>query len=127
MRPDEERRTEIIVEVLDRPGQLAKIGEVLGDAGVNIVAAAAVSCGGASRIHLVVDDESAALVALKRAEIKVARSREVLVVTLDDRPGELGRFARSLADRDLNISALYISGEHQGDKELIVAFDDPEA
>lgn len=125
MKYDDERRTEIIVEAPDRPGELARIGEVLGRAEVNVIAAAVLSCDGLSRIHLVVDDADAALLAFKREEIPWSQSREVLVVTLEDRPGELGRFARGLAERNLNISALYVAGERQGDKELIVALEKP--
>ena len=45
-------------------------------------------------------------------------------MSVDDRPGELGRYARRLADAGINITALYMSGERAGDKELIVAVDD---
>ncbi len=45
-------------------------------------------------------------------------------VSLDDRPGELGRFARRLADSGINITSLYIAGGRSGDKEIVVAVDD---
>lgn len=118
-----ESRTEIVIEVDDRAGVLASIGEVLGESGVNIVAAAAVVADGKAIVRLVVDDASSAQLALKRSNMPVTETREVLVVTLEDRPGELGKFARSLADRGINIRALYVAGERQGDKELIVALD----
>jgi hypothetical protein len=121
--PGEIRRTEIVIEVQDRPGALAAVGEVLGDAGVNIVAAAVFVAGGRGLIHLVVDDQDAALAALKRAEVNVTAIRDVLVVTLEDRPGQLGQFARKLAVSGINISGLYLAGQNGGDKELIVALD----
>lgn len=123
LEPGEIRRTEFVVEVEDRPGALASVGEVLGEARVNIVAAAVFAAGGRGLIHLVVDDSDAALAALKLAGINVRATRDVFVVTLEDRPGELGRFARKLATSGLNISALYLAGQSGGDKELIVAVD----
>lgn len=123
--PGEVRRTEIVVEMDDSPGVLASIGEILGEARVNIVAAAVFTAKGKGIIHLVVDESQAALTALKRAQMPVSKVREVLSVTLEDRPGELGKFARRLADHGMNISALYVAGERFGDKELIVAIEPP--
>jgi hypothetical protein len=51
------------------------------------------------------------------------RSREVLSVSLDDQPGELGRYARRLADAGVNILSFYTGGSSEGDKELIIAVD----
>src|SRR5437879_4563777 len=70
--------------------------------------------------------ESAAgeIATLKVAGWKVRTTREVLVVSLDDRPGELGRYARRLSDAGINIAAFYMAGERAGEKELIVAVDD---
>lgn len=121
--PGEVRRTEIVIEVPDRPGILASVGEVLGDAKVNIVAAAAFTSKGKGILHLVVDESEEALAALKREKIPVAQVREVYAVSIEDRPGELGRFARRLAEQGSNISALYLAGESFGDKELIVAIE----
>ena len=55
------------------------------------------------------------------------QQREVLAVSLDDRPGELGRYARRLADAGINISALYMAAGQAGDLELIVAVENLEA
>ena len=116
--------TEIIVESDDRPGVIADIGELFGQARVNITAAAAFVQDGRGYLHFVVDNADRALSALKVGGWKIRGSREVLTVSVDDRPGELGRYARRLADAGINITALYMSGERAGDKELIVAVDD---
>jgi hypothetical protein len=116
--------TEIIVETEDRPGVIADIGELLGEAAVNIKAAAAIAHGGHGYLHFVVDDADRALSALKLGGWKVNGTREVLAVTIDDQPGELGRYARRLAAAGVSITALYTAGERAGDKELIVAVDD---
>jgi hypothetical protein len=116
--------TEIIVETDDRPGVIADLGELFGQARVNIRAAAAFAQDGRGYIHFVVDDADRALAALKVGGWKIRARREVLAVTVDDRPGELGRYARKLADAGVNITTLYTSGERAGEKELIVAVDD---
>ena len=121
--PGEVRRTEIVVEVEDRPGMLASIGEVLGGADVNIIAAAVFTQSGRGIIHLVVDDSSSALRALGDARVDVKDVQDVYSVTLEDRPGELGRYARSLSDHGVNISTLYVAGERGGEKELIVSVE----
>ena len=116
--------TEIVVEAEDRPGMMAALGELLGSTEVNISAAAAFTHEGRAYFHFVLDDADLALSALKDAGWHVRECREVLSVSLDDRPGELGRFARRLADAGVNICSLYISGARGGDKELVVAVDD---
>jgi hypothetical protein len=116
--------TEIVVETADRPGVIAEIGELLGNAKVNIRAAAAIAHGGQGYLHFVVDNADRALSVLKLGGWKVGATREVLAVTIDDEPGELGRYARRLAAAGVSITALYMAGERAGDKELIVAVDD---
>lgn len=116
--------TEIVIETEDKPGIIAAIGELFGAIEVNISAAAVFTQGGTGYLHFVVDDADRAMEALTRDAWKVVQVREVLSVSLDDRPGELGRFARRLADAGVNISALYTAGERAGDKEIVVAVDD---
>ena len=116
--------TEIVIEAEDRPGMMASLGELLGEAGVNITAAAVFTHDGRGFLHFVVQEADRALSALREACWQVVGVQEVLSVSLDDRPGELGRFARRLADAGVNISSLYIAGGRAGDKEMVVAVDD---
>lgn len=119
--------TEIAIETEDRPGILADIDEILGESDINIVAAAAFTHGGRGQLHFVVDNADTALRALERAGLKVLSVHEVLEVSLDDRPGELGRFSRKLADAGINIISFYTYGAGTGDKEIIMAVDQVEA
>lgn len=118
---------EIIVTVDDRPGVLAEIGELLGDAGVNIETLCASSRDGRAMIHLVVDDGEDAAELLARNGLKVEGARTVMTVTLDDRPGELGRYCRKLANAGIGVSAVYVARRGGGETELIFAVDDPSA
>ena len=84
--------TDLTVILRDRPGELARLGEVTGSAGINIRGLAAFTGEGRGVIHLLVDDDAVtrACEELKRAGIGVADEREVRVVDIDDRPGSLG-------------------------------------
>ena len=48
----------------------------------------------------------------------------MLTATLDDRPGELGRYCRKLADSGVAISSAYVAKRGGGETELILAVDD---
>ena len=115
---------EIIVVVDDRPGILAEIGELLGRSQVNIETLCASTHNGQGVIHLVVDDGDDAAEALTANGFKVEDTRPVLTATLDDRPGELGRYCRRLTDAGVVISAAYVAKRGGGETELIFAVDD---
>lgn len=118
---------EIILSVEDRPGVLAEIGELLGGAGVNIETLSASTFDGRGVVHLVVDDGEDAAEVLASKGFTVEASRPVLTTTLDDRPGELGRYCKRLADGGVQISAAYVVKRGDGETELLFAVDDLEA
>jgi hypothetical protein len=118
---------EIIVTVDDRPGVLAEIGELLGRSGVNIETLAATAYQDRGLIHLIVDDGEDAAQILASNGFTVEGSRAVMTVTLDDRPGELGRYCRRLADSGVGILSAYVARRGGGETELIMAVDDPRA
>jgi hypothetical protein len=118
---------EIIVIVDDKPGALAELGEVLGSAGVNIETLCASTHNGTGYVHLVVDDGEDAAEVLKSTGFKIEETRPVLTATLDDRPGELGRYCRELARRGVDISAAYVVKRAGGETELLFAVDDLQA
>ncbi len=116
---------EIIIKVdEDRPGILANIGEILGRAEVNIEALSASDYNGQGVMHLVVDDGDDAAEALKAAGFTIETARPVLTATLDDRPGEFGRYCRKLTESGIMISAAYVARRSGGEADLIVAVDD---
>lgn len=118
---------EIIIVVDEEPGTLANIGELLGSNGVNIETLCASSHNGNGVIHLVVDDGEDASEVLQSNGYKVEQTRPVMTATLDDRPGELGRYCRKLADAGVSISSAYVSKRSSGESELVFAVDDVEA
>jgi hypothetical protein len=117
--------TDLTVVLADEPGELARLGEVTGDAGVNIRGLAAFTGEGRGFIHLLVDDEAAgrARDALTTAGMGIADEREVLVVDVDDRPGSLGELTRELAEASVNIDLAYTTF---GGVKIVIATDDLE-
>ena len=114
---------ELIVTVDDRPGILAEIGELLGTANVNIETLSATTYNGRGVIHLVVDDGEDAGEILVSNGFKVEGVRVVMSATLDDRPGELGRYCRRLSDAGVKITAAYVAKRDGGETEVIFAVD----
>lgn len=119
---------EIVVTVEDdRPGLLAELGELLGSSGVNIHTLAASNINGQGVIHLVVDDGEDAGEVLASNGFRVEDTREVLAVTLDDQPGELGRYCRRLAEAGVSVRAVYVAHREAGETELVFSVDDLQA
>jgi hypothetical protein len=115
--------TNLTIVLRDQPGELARIGEATGEAGINILGMAAFTGEGRGIIHVLVADEQAgaARAALEGAGLGVADSREVLVIDVNDRPGTLGELARTLGDANVNIELAYTTF---GGIKLVVATDD---
>jgi hypothetical protein len=100
--------TELTVVLEDRPGMLARLGTVLGDAGVNIEAIMASTREGKGFVRFVPRDAGKATRALDAAGLAWER-REVLVVSVLDQPGALGEVALVMADAGINIDAVYVT------------------
>jgi hypothetical protein len=115
--------TDFTVILEDRPGELARLGEATGRAGVNIEGLCAMTGEGRGVIHLLVDDAKAdaARRALEEAGMGVADEREALVVDIEDRPGTLGELTRRLAETSVNIELLYSTF---GGVRAVIATDD---
>jgi hypothetical protein len=118
--------TDLTVILSDEPGELARLGEITGAAGVNIRGLAAFTGEGRGVIHLLLDDDvvDRARAELDDAGIGVADAREVLVVDIQDRPGSLGELARELSEANVNIDLAYTTF---GGVKLVIATDDLEA
>ena len=112
---------DLAIELENRPGALAEMGEALGRAGVSIEGGGAWVVDGRGVAHFLFEDGAAAQWALEAAGIKVLAEREVLVQRLKQAvPGQLGQLTRRMADAGVNIEVLYSDHEHQ----LILVVDD---
>jgi hypothetical protein len=113
--------TDLTLHLVDHPGELARVGELLGKAGVNIDGFCAVTSGGGrAEVHVLVDDLANAFRALEEAGVHVASEQEVAIVDVEDRPGVLGEISRKLGDAGVNITLAYLATRTR----LVLAADD---
>jgi hypothetical protein len=112
--------TDLTISLGDHPGSLAKVGEALGKAGVNIEGICGVTVQGKGVIHLLVGDAAKARRALEANHIDVAKETEVVVLPVEDRPGVLGNVARRLANAGVNLQLAYMATSAR----LVVGADD---
>ena len=89
--------TDITILMADQPGELARLGRILGERGVDIEGFCALT------------------------GVDVASEQEVAVVDVDsDRPGLLGEISRKLGDAEVNITFAYLATRTR----LVFAADD---
>jgi hypothetical protein len=114
---------DLTVVLQDRPGELARLGQATGQAGLNIQGMCAITGEGKGVIHLLFDDNDATTAqnALEEAGMGVADDREVLVIDVTDQPGTLGGMARALGEANVNIELAYTTF---GGIKLVIATDD---
>jgi hypothetical protein len=113
---------EFDVYVQNKPGELAKICEMLGNHGVNIKAIASERGNARPMIRIVTDDETTAKSALARSGTSYDL-KDVLAVKMIDRPGELGKIARKLAKAMVNVDSIYILGKEGSTTDIAFTVD----
>lgn len=112
--------TDLTVVLRDEPGGLARISEVAVAAGVQLRGLAAFTGDEHGFVHALVDNGDVKTVtdAFKHAKLKVADTREVLVVPVG--AGGLTDVMLSLAEANVNVDLAYTAN---GDK-VVIATDD---
>ena len=112
--------TDLTVILEDRPGTLADVGEALGGASVNIEGICGFPSEGKGVLHILVADAAAARRALEEAGLEVRGERQVMVLEVDDRPGEFGRICRRIAEAAVNVDLCYAATNTR----LVIGADD---
>ena len=110
---------QLTIRCTNRPGVLARIANVMGDAGVNIQGFLLSTSGSKGQVKVVVDDLGKAKEALKDAGLSYT-DQLVLHTGLTNVPGALGRFAGKLAARKINILSGYQTVEKDSKKASVV-------
>ncbi len=113
---------DLTIDLVDRPGTLAMVGEALGKAGVNIEAICGMTFEGRGIVHVLVQDTVKARQALEANQIPVSGGLEVLVLEVEDHPGTIGNIARQLANAGVNIHLIYLATSTR----LVIGADDLE-
>ncbi len=110
----------LTVSCENRPGTLAHVARVIGDAKVNILAFLTTTSGTEGAVQLVVDKLDKAKKALDGAGLSYTEA-DVLHVELPNLPGALSSFAGMLAAQEINITSAYAT-TMKGSKKAGVVF-----
>jgi hypothetical protein len=101
------------VDLKNQPGELAHLGELLGQRNVNLQLSG-VTSGDHGTVYFTASDEATTRTALEAAGIEFT-DRPALQVRCVDQPGEIGRFSRKLANANVNIEGILSISICQGE------------
>lgn len=99
---------EIIVKAGNRVGALAEVAEMLGGYGVNIGAISAYGSGNTAIFRIVTEDSTTAMKHLSKIPGLKVEESDIIVVDMPNKPGELGKITRKLANKNIDMEALYL-------------------
>ncbi len=114
---------DFVIQLAHRPGELARVTNALSLYGVNIKSVAAMTFGDQALLHFIPDDVESTRSALNAGNIPF-EDREVAVVLLENRAGELTGLAATLAEAGVNLEATYVMGVADDLIELAIVSDD---
>ena len=114
---------EFQIELSDEPGELAGVAEAIAIGGANILGAAAIGKAKPT-VALVVDDENATKAALEKFGAPYVMN-ELLLYSLEHRPGALAEFTRKIADSGVNINSFHIMHMFESTAEIAFTVDNP--
>ncbi len=109
------------IHLNNHPGALATMGEILASEGISIEGGGVWLQADKGIAHFLFKDAEKAREVLESHGIKVVRENEILIQKLkQDIPGQLGKFTRLLARKNINIEVQY--SDHYN--RLILVVDD---
>jgi hypothetical protein len=111
---------EIVIITANDVGALATIAEAIGGLGVNIEAISAYGLDGRAVFRIMTNDVTSAVKALSRLPSVEVHEAETIVYKMMNRPGELGKITRKLANRGVSIESLYIVSKKQDFTEVAI-------
>jgi hypothetical protein len=111
--------TQLVISGQSKPGVMAQVAAVLGEAGVNIKAFSAPEVTGTGKLRLLVADLDGARAALKTAKIKF-KEETALLLSLKNQPGALMDVADLLTQNRINIKCGYCTPSREGKRAIVV-------
>lgn len=111
--------TQLVISGQSKPGVLADVTSVLGEAGVNIKAFSAPEVTGTGKLRLLVADLDRARSALKSAKIRFAEET-ALILSLENKPGALKEVADLLTKNRINVKCGYCTPSREGKRAIVV-------
>jgi hypothetical protein len=100
---------DLVIDIENSPGALAKVATAVSDAGVNLAGATCLGNGDRAELHILVKHAEAARHLLAITALAVSREREVVVVDVEDRPGALADITRKIAAAGINLDLVFVA------------------
>ena len=100
---------DLVIDIENSPGALARVAASISDAGVNIAAATCIGTAEKAELHILVKHAEAVKHSLAISHLAVTREREVVVVDVEDRPGVLADLTRRIARAGVDLDLVYIA------------------
>jgi hypothetical protein len=111
---------EIIVIAANETGSLAAVAEALGNTGVNIEAISAYGMDNKAVFRIITTDSTTAVKALSKLPGVKIQEADTVVYKMINRPGELAKMTRKLANRGVSLESLYIVSRKQDFTEVAI-------
>jgi len=119
------KANEFVIEMGNKPGELAKVCDVLGSNQINIKAITMDRQGGQTFVRILVDKNDKAREALESKDT-IFTENEVIVKTISDKPNALTDVARKLGAAGVNIDAIYLLNRGGDKVNIVFALDNPQ-
>jgi hypothetical protein len=100
---------DLVIEIENTAGALARVAAAISDAGVNIAAATCVGTGDQAELHILVPRAEPVRHSLAISHLAVTREREVVVVDVEDHPGVLADLTRRIARAGVDLDLVYVA------------------
>lgn len=104
---------DLVIDIENTSGSLAKVAAAISDAGVNIASATCLGSSGRAELHILVPHPEAAKHCLAISSLAVTREREVVVVDVEDRPGVLADLTLRIAKAGVNLDLVYVATQNR--------------
>ena len=113
-----------LVDLTNKPGELARITDAIAQKGINITGFAGATAGAAGTVVLVTNDEAGTRSAMSEKGFR-AREVELVMASLENKPGSLAAAAKKLADAGINVEAALPTGMSGENVSIAFATDQP--
>jgi hypothetical protein len=113
-----------LIDLENKPGELARITEAIAAKGINIEGVSGTTSEKSGRVAIVTGDEAATRTVLGEAKCSF-KEMEATETSLRHAPGTLAKAARRLADAGINLEAIFPTGMQGQDVTVAFVTDQP--
>ena len=110
---------DVCIQMQNKPGELARMGKILGQNGISIEGGGVWAIGESCVAHFLFSDGESTRSVLETNGFQVLDVRQVVVLRLNqEKPGQLGAACQKMADSGINIEVQY--SDHHNQLILVV-------